>query len=256
MIEEDSRPMKDRFPRLHSYALNDNLSAAQVYFSTDLLDLFFLPLSNQAHQEFLLLQDLMMEHTPSDQNDVWSYCWGGPYKAAKFYDHIHSHIQVPGVYKWLWKSSCIMRTKVFAWLLLSDRLNTRDMLQRRHWRVTNDTHCELCLLDAYEDRSHLFFECNFSMRIWNYLQITWVSNDNLQAVVSAARRSFGHPFFMEVLITACWNIWLIRNAKIFRQERPTFAKWKCKFVHDLTLLQHRIKAKYKDRLLEWIAALP
>jgi hypothetical protein len=146
LMDNDSRPMKDRFPRLHSYALNENMSAAQVYSSTNMFDLFYLPLSNQAHQDFLLLQEWMMDNRPTAEDDVWTYCWGGQYKAAKFYKHIHSHIQVLGVYKWLWKSSCIMRTKVFAWLLLSDMFNTRDMLQRRNWRVTGDTHYELCPL--------------------------------------------------------------------------------------------------------------
>lgn len=31
--------------------------------------------------------------------------------------------------------------KYHAWLLFSDRLNTRDMLRRRHWNVTDVFHC-------------------------------------------------------------------------------------------------------------------
>jgi hypothetical protein len=63
---------------------------------------------------------------------------------------------VVGIYKWSWKS-CLLRTIFCAWLLLSDRLNTRDMLQRRHWEVTNETHCVLCPSRTNEDRMHLFF---------------------------------------------------------------------------------------------------
>jgi hypothetical protein len=122
--------------------------------------------------------------------------------------------------------------------------------------VTDDTHCELCPIRAYEDRTHLFFQCNFSTRIWNYLQIEWIHHDDLQVVVATARQRFHKPFFMEVVVVACWNIWLIRNAKIFQNERPTFTRWKCKFVHDMTLLQHRIKQKYKVELLDWIESLP
>jgi hypothetical protein len=47
--------------------------------------------------------------------------------------------------------------KIFAWLLLSAGLNTRDLLQRRQWKVTKDVHCELCLGRSYENRQHLFF---------------------------------------------------------------------------------------------------
>jgi hypothetical protein len=193
----------------------------------------------QAFQELEQLKFLMDRNPLSDQEDAWSYVWGGKYTAAKFYAEIHKHIQVPGVYKWLWKSCCTLKTKVFAWLVLRDRINTRDMLLRRHWKVTDDMHYELC-----------------PGRIWNYLQIDWSSDNDLQAVVTTAKRSFNKPFFMEVLITTCWNIWLVRNGKIFRHEKPTFAKWKAKFIHDITLLQYRIKSKHKEALLHWVNSLP
>jgi hypothetical protein len=77
----------------------------------------------------------------------------------------------------------------------------------------------------------------------------------MQSILKLAKKDFGLPFFMEVLITACWNIWLIRNAKVFRQEQE-IARWKSQFVHDMTLLQYRIKAKHKDSLLLWIRSLP
>jgi hypothetical protein len=111
---------------------------------------------------------------------------------------------------------------------------------------------------VHEDRVHLFFECNSSARVWNYLQIQWVGNSShdLQQVVSEARRSFGHPFFMDVLILARWNIWILRNGKIFNGERPTFARWRARFIHDISLLQYRIKAKFRDSLLTWNSSLP
>jgi hypothetical protein len=150
----------------------------------------------------------------------------------------------------------MMKTKVFAWLLLVDRLNTRDLLQRRNWKVTDDTHCVICPGRIYEDRIHLFFECNFSVRIWNYLQIEWHPHDQMQEVLDQARRSFGHPFFMEVMMVACWNIWIIRNEKNFRSERSSFTKWRSKFIHEITLLQYRIKVKHRDSFLSWIKSLP
>jgi hypothetical protein len=162
-----------------------------------------LPMSQPAYQELQSLEIIMQENPLLQQKDEWTYCWGKSYSAKRFYAHIHSHIQVPNVYQWLWKSCCIMKTKVFAWLLLSDRLNTRDLLQRRNWKVTDDKHCELCLLRAYEDRVHLFFECNFSVRIWAYLQIDWQPLGDIQSIVHHARRSFRQPFFMEVFITTC-----------------------------------------------------
>jgi hypothetical protein len=120
------------------------------------------------------------------------------------------------------ESSCMMRVKFFACLLLVDRLNTRDMLQRRHWKVTGDTHCVLCPTSARETRMHLFFECNFSQRIWNYFQIDWTLAPDIQGSLLATILAFRKPFFMEVVMLGCWNIWKQRNGLIFRFERPTF----------------------------------
>jgi hypothetical protein len=53
----------------------------------------------------------------------------------------------------------------------------------------------------------------------------------------------------------CWNIWKQRNGLIFRFERPTFAAWKRAFVHDISMLGHRIKSKHQDELMAWIGSL-
>jgi hypothetical protein len=158
-------PMAKRYHMSFSFVLNDQMSMAEVYKTDDLSILFYLPLFTQAFQEFTMLQEIFHYNILLENNDTWKYCWGEEYAASSFYKKIHDHIQTPAVYKWLWKSCCIMKTKGFAWLMLSDRLNTRDMLQRRHWRVTNDTHCVLFPIRSYEDRIHLFFQCNFSVRI-------------------------------------------------------------------------------------------
>jgi hypothetical protein len=256
LFDDGVMVLKDKFPRLFSFVLREEIMAAEVYAMEDITDLFYTPLSQSAFTELQQLRLIMQANPITGGADEWTYCWGGAYASAKFYYHIHKHLTVPKVYEWIWKSSCMMKTKVFAWLLLVDRLNTKDLLKRRHWQVTDVYHCELCPLHAYEDRIHLFFECNFSLRIWNYLQFDWRANDDLQMVIAHARKEFAKPFFMEVLMLACWNIWILRNAKIFRGERPTFARWKAGFLHDVWLLRHRIKVKYRDKFLDWIKTLP
>lgn len=40
-----------------------------------------------------------------------------------------------------------MKIKVFAWLLFFDRLNTKDLLVRRHWRSDQENNlCVLCCM--------------------------------------------------------------------------------------------------------------
>ena len=90
---------------------------------------------------------------------------------------------------------CTMSIKMFAWLVIMDRVNTKDMIQRRHWKINDGPECVLCLTRVLEDINHLFFQCNFSMRIWNYLQITWLNSDDMVEIALHARKEFNKPFF-------------------------------------------------------------
>lgn len=170
---------------------------------------------------------------------------------------MHSHLPVIKPCKWLWKSKCTMKIKVFSWLLFFDRLNTKDLLVRRKWRSTDeDNLCVMCFGRNYEDMMHLFFSCNFSIRVWNYLQIDWSHQGDLVDCILHAKLSFGHPFFFEVLFSASWCIWIVRNGRTFRGIRPSFNSWRSMFIHDVSLLTHRVKDCIRPKLQAWIDSLP
>ena len=57
--------------------------------------------------------------------------------------------------------------------------------------------------------------------------ISWLSGDDMPQLVRNAKAGFGKPFFMEVAL----NIWKIRNALIFRQERPSFVVRRMMFIY-------------------------
>lgn len=242
-------PLQQRFPRLFSFVKDAKISVRDMVLLLDRTEEFHLPLSSQAYDEFLILQGWMGEmDLLQEGSDEWK-CAYGDYKPHKYYLSLFDHIQVQPQYLWIWKSRCTMKIKVFAWLLLSDRLNTKDMLQRRHWHVTDNYDCVLCSNGDREDRDHLFFNCNFSSRIWNYLQIKWGTGCSLVQSAEIARRSFRHVFFTEVAALACWHIWKSRNARVFDQVLPRFATWKSNFVHGISLLAHRFKPERKKKLL-------
>jgi hypothetical protein len=60
---------------------------------------------------------------------------------------------------------------------------------------------------------------------------------------------------MEVVILACWNIWKYRNGAIFDFVRPTFSGWRRAFIHDISMLGHRIKSKHHSALMASIGRL-
>ena len=78
-------------------------------------------------------------------NDEWTCIWGTNYYSAnRFYSFYFKDIHAHQAYRWIWKSKATMKIKVFGWLLPPDRLNTRDMLKRRHYNIGNDFGCLLC----------------------------------------------------------------------------------------------------------------
>jgi hypothetical protein len=72
--------------------------------------------------------------------------------------------------------------KVFAWLLLMDRLNTRDMMIRRHWQLQTGANCVMCNQNHLETRDHLFIECPFAKRCWDSCNIEWQSGDSMSDI--------------------------------------------------------------------------
>ena len=258
VIGGSSRPLCWRLPRLFSFVINDKLSVNEFLISQDLYSMFFLPLSHEAALELQVLEAWILDlHRDITLPYVWLWPGkSGEYSAKSFYTLMHSHLPTILPCKWLWDSKCTMKIKVFGWLLFFDRLNTKDLLIRRHWRSPMDDNlCVICNELVYEDRLHLFFNCNFSRRVWNYISIDWSRGSEIQQCIQHARSRFKHPFFFEVMLTAAWNIWILRNGRTFRGENATFAAWRCNFVHDLTLLAHRMRVNIRDKLYAWINSL-
>ena len=137
----------------------------------DVDTLFFLPLSEQAYNQLHTLQtDLASVPYNINDFDRWIFMWGSHiYSSQKFYALGFRNLQAPRSFTWLWKSKCTPRIKFFGWLLLVDRLNTRNMLRRRHFHVDAGYSCVMCNLDLEEDIQHLFFHCPFATSCWRSL---------------------------------------------------------------------------------------
>ena len=74
--------LKHKFDHLHSFARDTAINVHQVIHTEYLQDLFHLPLTTQAHEEFLELENISFmlktsEHL--DLRDTWSYIWGNEF---------------------------------------------------------------------------------------------------------------------------------------------------------------------------------
>ena len=119
-------PWKLSFPELYSYAKKPNISLAAAVSVFPSSDLFSLPMSAEAFDQFQHVQNSLQNFQISADKDVWSYIWGGSlFSSRKAYRHLKGTSPTHPVFKWLWKSSYQHNHKVFFWLLAQDRLSTR-----------------------------------------------------------------------------------------------------------------------------------
>jgi len=74
---------------IYIYASNKNLLVKAGLATTNLLDIFMLPMSRQAHNEFLVFkEDLDSFRADNDQTNVWVSQWsGGLYSSRQYYRH-------------------------------------------------------------------------------------------------------------------------------------------------------------------------
>lgn len=117
------------------------------------------------------------------------------------------------------------RIKTFGWLLLVDRLNTKDMLQRRRSNVQSGINCVMCRENQRETRDHLFFECEFAKQCWIQFGIAWEGNLNVTDRIQVVKHVLGNPFYMDVFFIAALELWKLWNVVIFDNQHGTHQIW-------------------------------
>ena len=107
--------------------------------------------------------------------------------------------------------------------------------------VQPNAFCVLCNLDGLEDTDHLFFSCPFAVSCWNKLGIHWNLQLDTSDWVLQAAQLFHTAFFMDFFIMAAWEIWNIRNSKIFDNGSPSLQLWVRRFKEQGFLQLVRVK---------------
>ena len=82
-----------------------------------------------------------------------------------------------------------MKLKVFAWLILAERINTKNMLRRRHYHVDDDANCVLCNWIVEETVEHMFFTCPFSKDYWSVVGMNFDGTSNRISLVHLPREA-------------------------------------------------------------------
>jgi hypothetical protein len=133
---------------------------------------------------------------------------------------------------------------------MHDRLNTKNLLGRKKIHLPS-YNCATLLCDETETLIHLFWSCPFASQYCDY--ICPQKRNNLLVIESFydIRDKLKLPFTIEIIILAAWSIWIIRNNKIFKNQRPGFQSWKPIFKEEINVLAHRMKKKHAQSFKEW-----
>jgi hypothetical protein len=82
------------------------------------------------------------------------------YKLAKAYCHLIEHSDAHPVFKWIWKTSCQQKHKVFFWRLLNDRMSTTGLLKGINMDLSSFDSV-LCSLSHEGSLEHIFLAISF-----------------------------------------------------------------------------------------------
>lgn len=152
------------------------------------------------------------------------------------------------------EEQCQPKHKVFFWLLIKDRLSTRNLLRRRNMPL-DSYNCALCNMLVEESVFHLFLDCSFARMCWVILNIDIPLSDDFLELVVELKAQLNTQFFMEAIIPLCWTIWTARNELIFNGISLNLAGCQRILHKELNLLMHRLKASHQDQFSAWIQSL-
>ena len=127
------------------------------------------------------------------------------FSSIRVYQWMHKGNEAHSFFKKIWKSATMLRYKIFIWLLFYDRVNTRNLLQRKSFHLPS-YRCEMCDLNCVEIVLHLFWDCPFAIQCWDMIPSNRKSGicviDELMNMVQV----FPADFATDITIMACWHI--------------------------------------------------
>ena len=162
------------------------------------------------------------------------------------YSHINSDF--------VWRARAEQKCKIFAWILLQDKLLTANNLATRGW--PHQPNCSLCN-GLLETGPHLCLHCPFARAVWHQI-LVW---EGLSLVAQADPTHFSSikdwweatssPLpknqkrdFNGLMIYTLWNIWKERNRRIFENSALTPIQLALKIKEDVCTFKRAMFLQY------------
>ena len=135
-----------------------------------------------------------------------------------------------------------MKLKLFAWLLIENKLLMWEKLQARGWEGPNR-----CILykSASESALHVFLHCSFIRVIWSNLAsaLKIISPWSGSSVQECFRIWFKDNSIHKLLpVHLCWQVWKASNEAIFQDRSPSLFRISNHFLAEASSSSLIVKA--------------
>ncbi|OMO85318.1 Geminivirus AR1/BR1 coat protein [Corchorus capsularis] len=146
------------------------------------------------------------------------------YQTSLIYEELRHHQPQVSWHKLVWFSYNYPRHSLITWMVILDRLPTKDRLVSWNLQMSY-MHCVLCG-HHNESRDHIFFGCDYSKKFWEkilracrlYRAVgSWYSK--LQWAITKLKGKSLLSLVLKLAWNAfCYVIWRERNSRIFQQK--------------------------------------
>jgi hypothetical protein len=187
-------------------------------------------------QQQSILVDLLEDAAPANRaiKDRWGWGQSGIYTSAAGYRALQASknsSHPPAFWKRVWDQLSIPKVNFFFWTLMHNKILTGDNLEKRN--IAGPHRCALCNNNS-ETSQHLFMGCTFAKEVWGlFLQDFHIiippqnsvaelfASWNLVYPQRIPSKSFWTKIWTAIPKYVCWQIWLARNQKIFKEEKQS-----------------------------------
>jgi hypothetical protein len=144
---------------------------------------------------------------------IWKFDSKGVYSVSSLYAIVNFRGIMPVHIPAVWRIKVQPRVHVFLWLLVNNKLLSRDNLSKR--QHVPDVSCVFC--SEVESVTHLFFECVVASEMWN--QISMLTGIKLQVNLFSVsslwicEKTNQVPNIVHA--AALWSLWKLRNDLCF-----------------------------------------
>jgi hypothetical protein len=230
-------PLRELFPRLYEFSLNQNDTVAAVLVPQGSDQprvwnaLFGRDCNDWEMDQVAAFFSLLHSHTPrSEEVDklVWGPSRKGIFASRTFYQVLHNPPGICFPWKCIWRVKAPPRVAFFMWTAAWGRILTCENLKKKGFVLAG--WCCMCK-NAEETVDHLLLHCWFARQLWSFVfqcvGIDWVIPLHVSELLFGWWNWFGkRSSRVWNLIPSClmWTIWRERNNRTFENLETPLAK--------------------------------